>query len=304
MSNETNLLTIVIPAYGESPYLDQCISSIVNSQGASVEIIVIDDASPSTFVRNISEKYFPRVSYLRNEKNLGVANNFNKALSTANSLFVQIVGQDDMIINSMVEVIHSANNYAEECFAIHPAVTVIDGLGNSSFGMNEVVKSIIKPHSKMAYSGDTLRRRLLFGNWTYFPSIIWNKKLLPEAPFSDEYKYCMDLDLLLRMCVTDSSLFLSEKKGFHYRRHRDSVSMAAVPKKRFEEEMSVIRKHRRNSINERIFFGLGFLPLLNMCISKIKQVCSHVKVLLRKFMNILTKSGKDAINHSEHYKSN
>ena len=286
MVNELNLLTIVIPAYGESPYLDQCITSIVNSQDASVQIIVIDDASPTSFVRNISEKYFPRISYIRNEKNLGVANNFNKALSSANSLFVQIVGQDDLIVDSMVKVIHSAKDYVDQCFAIHPAVKVIDSLGNSSFDMNEVIKSIIKPASQKTYSGDTLRKSLLLGDWTYFPSIIWNKNLLPEAPFSDEFKYCMDLDLLLRMCATDSALFLSDKKGFHYRRHSKSVSMAAVPKKRFEEEMIVIRRHRRESISERLFFGLGFLPLLNMCLTEIKLFCSYVKVSLRKFMRI------------------
>jgi glycosyltransferase involved in cell wall biosynthesis len=288
MGDELHLLTIVIPAYGESPYLERCISSIVDSQDPSVQIVVIDDASPTTFVQIVAEKYFPRISYLRNEKNLGIANNFNKALSSANSLFVQIVGQDDLIMDSMVKVIQSADNLSEKCFAIHPAVTSVNGLGNPSFGMYEVFKSIIKPDSGRAYSGENLRKRLLLGNWTYFPSIIWNKKLLPEAPFSHELNYCMDLELLLRMCATDSFFFLSDKKGFIYRRHRESVSMGAEPRKRFVEEMNVIRGHRRKTITERLFFGLGSLPFLNMCLSEIKLFRSHIRSSLREFMSIFT----------------
>lgn len=40
------LISIVVPVYKVEPYLDKCVSSIVNQTYKNLEIILVDDGSP------------------------------------------------------------------------------------------------------------------------------------------------------------------------------------------------------------------------------------------------------------------
>ncbi len=40
------LISVIVPVYKVEPYLDQCVSSIVNQTYKNLEIILVDDGSP------------------------------------------------------------------------------------------------------------------------------------------------------------------------------------------------------------------------------------------------------------------
>ena len=42
----TPKISVIVPVYKVEPYLDQCISSIVNQTYPNLEIILVDDGSP------------------------------------------------------------------------------------------------------------------------------------------------------------------------------------------------------------------------------------------------------------------
>jgi glycosyltransferase involved in cell wall biosynthesis len=57
---ETPLLHVVIPAYGDSPYLAEAIESVVNSLDLDTPITVLDDASESPKVLETTQRFFPK----------------------------------------------------------------------------------------------------------------------------------------------------------------------------------------------------------------------------------------------------
>jgi len=168
-------LTIAIPAFGESPFLKEAIESVIRSQDINVKIIVIDDCSPTTFIKDICSLFEDRITYIRNDTNLGISENFNKCIRASNSEFVQLLGQDDVLVNSMIDVINSCEIDRSTIFGIHPKVRVVNKNGNYVLTLSDFVKRIIKPKPTGIINGNQLRSSLIIGNWTYFPSIIWNK---------------------------------------------------------------------------------------------------------------------------------
>ena len=274
-------LSIVVPSFGEPQYLYETLESLIKTQDESVEVIVIDDASPTDFIKKICEKFDKRIIYFRNSSNLGISKNFNNAISLASGKFVQLVGPDDRLSSSMVDVIESAKEHYDYCFGIHPKTISINKTGNQAQALPDLLKKFIKPKSNKMYSQKTLRRLLLVGNWTYHPAIIWNKANLQDLSYDSSLKYCMDLDLLLRLSKTEYGLYVSDKGNFEYRRHWGSVSMSATPILRLKEELNVLKKNADGSALELGLSKVAIFPRLNYLVNYLVNYFTH---LLNKFL--------------------
>ncbi len=241
---------------------------MVSTQEESVIIIVLDDASPTNYVERVCFEFKGRVQYFRNDVNLGISENFNKAVQVSNTEFVQIIGQDDFLTDSMLSVIQSAGKIQNSCFGIHSNVSVINNKSKTSFSFSDITKFILTPRRNALVQCDKLKRSLLFGNWTYFPAIIWRKEVIVNYLFSSNYKYCMDLDYLLKLSQDGLNLFVSTCNGFTYRRHNESASMSA-PRGRLNEELLIIKKFRSRGGITNSIINLGILPRINYF------VCRH-----------------------------
>ena len=90
------ILSICIPTFNRSDYLESTILSIVNQarfqQTSDVEIIISDNFSnddTSKISLGFVEKYGEKVRYYRNDKNIADAN-FEKVLSYGKGLFLKL----------------------------------------------------------------------------------------------------------------------------------------------------------------------------------------------------------------------
>lgn len=90
-----DFVSVVIPAYNRTPYITQAIDSALGQQ-VPLEVIVVDDCStddlPGLMTRYREE---PRVIYVRNEENLGVARTRNRGVSLAQGEYVAFLDADD-----------------------------------------------------------------------------------------------------------------------------------------------------------------------------------------------------------------
>ena len=103
-------LSICIPTYNRSAYLQECLESIVNSaQGVEelVDVIVSDNASeddtPKVVARYSSEHSWIR--YHRNDVNIGGEKNFRLAAGLGMSDHVWIFGDDDKMTTEAIPAI-------------------------------------------------------------------------------------------------------------------------------------------------------------------------------------------------------
>lgn len=101
------MITVAIPTYNGSAFLEQTVESVI-LQTLEVEgILIIDDASEDNTVkkaREIIEKYSnSKMSLFINEKNIGYQANWNRCFDLCKTKYLVILHQDDMLKRNSCE---------------------------------------------------------------------------------------------------------------------------------------------------------------------------------------------------------
>lgn len=102
------LLTIAIPTFNRSSWLDLCLSQVVmqsKSQGTAVEILVSNNNSTDNS-EEVVKKYIASGSaiyYIKNTENIGPDRNLLQAFVKANGRYVLVMGDDDVLLDGALE---------------------------------------------------------------------------------------------------------------------------------------------------------------------------------------------------------
>ena len=95
-------LSICIPTYNRSKYLENCLNSIFISKKKSelpIEICISDNNSEEN-IAPIIKKYKKKINivYKKNKSNIGIAKNIIKSVSFAKGEFIWLLGNDDLVL--------------------------------------------------------------------------------------------------------------------------------------------------------------------------------------------------------------
>ncbi len=110
------LVTILVPIYNISAYIERCALSIINQTYKNIEVIFINDCTPddSIHILNSVLQKHPGVKakIIFHEKNRGLAAARNTGVSAATGEYILHVDGDDYIKNDTVSVlVATANKY-------------------------------------------------------------------------------------------------------------------------------------------------------------------------------------------------
>lgn len=230
---------IVMPFYGDVSLFRVAVESIRAQTDPGWTLTVVDDNYPGTAHREyLDELGDSRIRYLRNEKNLGVAGNFQRAADLAQGDRVVIMGCDDVLLPDYVRRVRALIAEHPDATLVQPGVRVIDEHGVPTMPLADRVKRIYRPsRARTVLRGEDLAVSLLRGDWTYFPSLCWSTEHLRRHRFSPQYAVVLDLELKLEVAFDGGTLVVDDEPVFLYRRHSASVSSAkAVDGTRFHEE--------------------------------------------------------------------
>ena len=99
-----NKISVIVPIYNTSLYLEECINSIVNQTYTNIEIILINDGSTdrSLEICHKLSKCDKRIKVLDKE-HTGIADSRNVGLNNASGEFISFIDSDDYISNDMYE---------------------------------------------------------------------------------------------------------------------------------------------------------------------------------------------------------
>lgn len=240
-------LELFMPFYGDLSHFKYAIRSFVSQTDPDWALTIFDDQypseEPSQFIDELDD---PRITFIRNEKNLGVSGNFQQCIDKATADFIAIVGCDDALLPNYVDRMKKILEENQGLAYIQPGVVVIDEHDVAYLPAADRVKLQLKnkflPPSLA--SGEILATSLLKGCWTYFPSIVWNTQVLKEINFRPEFRVVLDLALQLEIVSSGGLLYIDDLPTFEYRRHRKSVSMeSAHDGSRFVEEHSLFAEY-------------------------------------------------------------
>lgn len=93
---EKDLISIIMPSYNASAFIEKTIASVQKQTYVNWELIVVDDCSSDKtveLIKNIKDK---RIRLFKNEKNSGAAVSRNKALREANGKWIAFLDSDDI----------------------------------------------------------------------------------------------------------------------------------------------------------------------------------------------------------------
>lgn len=102
------LISIIIPIYNVSKYLNRCVDSVVNQTYKNIEIILVDDGSKDNS-GEMCDKYQEEYSNIKvvHKENAGLGFARNTGLEYVTGKYVIFVDGDDYIQKDMVENLYN-----------------------------------------------------------------------------------------------------------------------------------------------------------------------------------------------------
>jgi len=233
-------IDIALPFYGDVDFMKQTVASVLTQTSPEWRLIVVDDGYPDdTLPRWFADLDDSRITYFRNEINLGANGNFQKCLGLLSAEFCIVLGADDLLESDFVEVVIKTISRFPEVSMIHPGVKVIDEMNEDLSTRSDRIKENIRGTHRGAQilSGEALAASLMKGNWMYFPSITWRTKTIQDIGFRSGFNVCQDLGLAMDLIMQGGQMLLIPDEIFKYRRHTGSdSSVKAINGDRFEDE--------------------------------------------------------------------
>lgn len=239
-------IDIVMPYWGRLDYVVQAVESVVAQTDPNWRLTVVDDHYPDGAAgRFITALNDPRITYVRNDVNLGVSANFVRCASLIEHDHAVVMGCDDRMLPNFVAEARALIERFPDADMLQMGVEVIDEHGKRVKPLIDRVKALLRLPGRggRAYSGERIASSLLQANWMYFPSIVWRSATLKAQRFRADLPEVQDLDAHLRILFDGGTIVVDDTVTFAYRRHSSSMSMAAVTEgSRFTQESIVYRE--------------------------------------------------------------
>lgn len=104
---EKPLISVVLPIYNISGYLDKCMASVLNQTYSNLEIIMVDDGSTDECpaICDSYEEKDPRV-VVYHKSNGGLSDARNYGIERANGLYITCIDPDDNVDLDYIEYLH------------------------------------------------------------------------------------------------------------------------------------------------------------------------------------------------------
>ena len=232
-------ITIAVPFYKGLVYLRSAVESVRRQTSPAWNLIVCDDG-PEPGARDLIESYGdPRMRYFKNERNLGMAGNWNRCLQIAQTDLVNLLHNDDELLPNYVEVMQQGGRQFPQAAALFCKAIVIDAEGRTRFSFVDFAKRFLQPKSTgpLVLHGRQAVAALMAGDFIMCPTVCYRRSRLPGEHFRDRWRMVLDLDFFTRILLDGGVMIGLPATAYAYRRHADNATSAYTESLlRFEEE--------------------------------------------------------------------
>ena len=243
-------------AYGDSPYLETCLKSIRAQKTGSPAVICT--STPSPFLRAMAEKYDMPLRIRKTGTgedasvpgtgNSGIAADWNFAYRQAAELgeTVTLAHQDDCYGRDYVPTLLAARRrWPDMSLFTCASVTAKDRTLHRA-GLNEIVKMLLRlplRFPQLCSRSGWKRAAVSLGNPVICPACSYVTDLCPEVPFSGNYRFVLDWDLLVRLAEMPGRWICTERPLIVYRVHGDAATAESIrDHSREQEEAEMFRR--------------------------------------------------------------
>lgn len=219
--------TFAICAYKESPYLEECVSSLMAQTTRTNVIIATSTPNPS--IDRVAQRH--GLPVFASGAPSGICADWNHASSRATTPLVTIAHQDDTYEPTYAERMLEAMNRAS-----HPLIffcnygELRDGRPVDDNRLLRVKRMLLRPMARRGVSGDARVKRgiLSLGSSICCPSVTLYVPALPSPPFQSTMRSNLDWDTWERYSHLDGEFVYDSKVLMHHRIHGGSETSALI----------------------------------------------------------------------------
>ena len=170
-------VSVVMCTYNGECFLREQLDSIINQTYPIYELLIQDDLSTDT-TWNILQEYEAKYSFvkvLRNEQNLGVAENFKRIFYLAAGDYIVVSDQDDIWLNNKIECM--LNAIGDNLLVASASYSIVETYSESMFGLlnSTVPNNLFLPLRYVALQATLSGHDILFNKelLSYIPEHFW-----------------------------------------------------------------------------------------------------------------------------------
>lgn len=239
---------IVLPFYGPSDQFKAAVRSVLAQSHGDFRLLCVDDHYPSLAPRDwLLSLADPRVEYVRNDVNLGVAGNFARCLELVEADWFVMMGGDDVMLPGYLRAASAILRAWSDVDVLQAGVEVIDEAGQVCRPLGDRVKALARPRTRgraLVIDGQRMATSLARADWAYFPSVLWRTATARRHGFDTRFTIALDLSLLLDIAIGGGRMLVTDDVTFRYRRHAGSASATATHGEvRFAQEAALLDEY-------------------------------------------------------------
>lgn len=281
-------ISVVIPAYNREALIRDAIESALDQTEKIDEIIVIDnDSSDRTF--QIAQSYAEthnNVKVFKNEKNVGMMENWNRGVRKATGDYISLLHSDDIIPKNWCATVKSAivKNQSKDVglfFGIYACF-------EKKNGKQRVVSRIKNfPRDTFLKAKESLQRlwKNYYGNPNCSASIIYKREVFDVIGYFDPEKGTeADQHFHIRVLSVFNSYFIAQDL-LYYRRHefqafdfKKEVESADTVIKRLLNAISIQKELLDSELVKYTYCGVLLYALKFLVTGKFKHACTIFRI--------------------------
>lgn len=200
------LVNICIPTYNHAQVIGDALRSAMTQSYDNLEILVLDNHSEDDTEQAVAKisAADPRVHYLRQPENVGIARNFSACVSLAHGQYVKLLCADDVLepgcIEAMVRVMES-----------HPEVALV-GCARRVTDAHLKPQRVARARARFAVieGKPMIRECFSFGNRIGEPTAVMFRREAGKRGFNASYSQLIDLEMWFHLLLNGNFAFLPE----------------------------------------------------------------------------------------------
>ncbi len=203
-------LSVIIPCYNVSEYIEKCILSLINQTLTDIEIIAVNDGSKDDTIEKLNKlaKKYSNIIVI-NKKNEGVSIARNRALEIAHGDYIGFMDSDDWANSDMYEKLYNK--------AIKGDYDIVACDTNAIYPDNiKYISSNIGDNSS--------NRELMINAYAVIWNKIYRRKLLENIKFKEHMTFCEDVRFLYMIYSRVNKIGVIKEPLYNYLQRQGSLT--------------------------------------------------------------------------------
>ncbi|NLW46403.1 MAG: glycosyltransferase family 2 protein, partial [Firmicutes bacterium] len=219
---DNHKLTVAIPTYNRANYLRYAIDSVLSQSYEDFELIILDNASEDDTKSVVEFFKDDRIQYIRNNINIGMEKNFNKAIEESKGEYLIVLSDDDVMdSNLLMEEVNILDNNTD-VIVVSANCSIIDENG---FIFQE--KCMNMDNDVIFDRFDYIKQSLEGRYFLPFPATMIKLTMLRQEgiKFNTSVGPCCDAYLWYELNTYSKKIYLLKKPLLQYRKHSERYTI-------------------------------------------------------------------------------